>query len=402
MTKKFKTWEEQSHLNQIIKEQIGNGIQCTELIGNILRDHPKRYADFEILLAVDELLEDFMIIAPLSNVIDTETIDLWLVVTECANEEYITKATSNSNMSDALLFLMKQNVWHPDMDRYGMTEEGEDPITAVEKNEKYPSDKEDKISMSGSTKVSRVINAQSDNATFQEVPDGAERFASTIQDKLANVFNDNPEDEIREFSVDEIAEKTKTIEPDGLATEIGSWIVTNVEQFIDNHEHVFRMYLPVCAEEDMPNCSLFQRLYMSVPDVDDLEITGEVVNQLWDALDDKLAIAKSILDADSEFNTNLFKRMSYFYELTGFMVGDGQVTQAITQDMQGRIKINELMFDPIVMTTTVSQGVGKNEAGIITEGQNKVVIKQEELPAGFAIELEICLKPKKSAIPPMY
>jgi len=141
---------------------------------------------------------------------------------------------------------------------------------------------------------------------------------------------------------------------------------------------------------------------MSVPDVDDVEITGDLVNQLWDNLDEKLTIAKSILDEDKNFNISLFTRMSYFYELTGFMVGDGKVTEAITQYMKGRSKINELMFDPIMMTTTVSQGVGKNESGTITEGNSKVIIKQEELPAGFAIELEICLKPKKSSIPPMY
>lgn len=400
MVKKWKTWEEQSHLKQIIKEQVGAGIQHSDLMNNVLRDYSKRYADWEIKLAIDELLEDWLLISFVGRSSD-ESPELRLIVTELAPEDNILAATEANNMSDALLLLMKSNVWHPDMERYGMTEDGEDS-SIMTASEILSESVEEKVSMKDSKKVSTVVNAQNDNLTVHEVPDGAERFTSTLQEKLANVFNDNPENEIREFSVDEIIEKTKAIEPQGIADEIGSWIVANVEQFIDNHEYVFRMYLPVCADNEMPNCSLFQKLYMSVPDVDDVEITGDLVNQLWDNLDDKLTIAKSILDEDENFNISLFTRMSYFYELTGFMVGDGKVTEAITQDMKGRIKINELMFDPIMMTTTVSQGVGKNESGTITEGNSKVIIKQEELPAGFAIELEICLKPKKSSIPPMY
>jgi len=393
MAKKWKIWEEQSHLKQIIRDQIGDGIQCADLINNILHVCTKRYADWEIKLAVTELLEDWMIIAPVGDS-SNDIIDFWLLVTEKAHEDHVTAATKTNSMSDALLFLMKNNVWHPDMDRYGMTEDGTDSVDIVKKAEQENTSKtevSEKTSMSGDTRVAKIEKAQSGDSTYQEVPEGASQFSSSIQDKLANVFGDN-EEEHYEFTIDEIVEKTATIDPKGLAMEIGVWLVKNVEEFIDNQESLFRIYLPICADLEMPNCSLFQRLYISIPDE----------AELWDALDRKLEEAKTILDEDKEFNKALFKRMSYFYELTGFIVGEGQVKQALTQEMQGSISINELMFDPVMMTTTVSQGVGKNEDGTIKEGDQKVVIKQEDVPAGFALELEICLKPKQSSIPQMY
>lgn len=395
MTKKFKLWKEQSELKQAIKYEIDKGI-CVSVLQNRLSE---RFTAEEVYKATDELLKDWLIIPFCKSkdgdllCITSGELNPWLQVTEFSNDGLL-KATGCNNMSDALMFLLKKNVWHPDMDRYGITEDGKHSSDVVETSKAESSMRAmpaDKTAMSGSSKIKRADKAQSGESSYQEVPEGAEQISSSVQDKLNSVFEKN-EDETCEFSTEEIFKKTDTIDPKGLAMEIGTWLVKNVEEFIDNHETLFRIYLPVCAEIEMPNCSLFQRLYMAVQD------DGE----LWDALDLKLSEAKTLLDENKEFNTALFKRMSYFYEMTGFIVGEGQVKQALTQEMQGSISINELMFDPIMMTTTVSQGVGVNTGGVIKEGDKKVVIKQEEVPAGFALELEICLRPKQSSIPQMY
>jgi hypothetical protein len=304
------------------------------------------------------------------------------------DKQGLVEATGQLDYPSALLFLHYKGIKHPDLERYGLTDFIEQPAAKHEvKSNDLPQ------SMGVSSKVTSVGKAQSGETAYNNVPDGAERVSGygAIQVSQREMFKE----EKHEFSIPEIVEMTPSVNTVELAVELARWITTNVEQFIDNQESVFRMYLSIKSDMGMPACSVFQRLYLSVPDVDEANgITPEVIDSLYDALDSKLAEAKVILSENKEFNELLFNRMAYFYELMGFVVKDGVVQQAMTRKMQGKISINELFFDPTSFTTTVTQGIGKSEDGKVVEGDIKAVIKQEELPAGFGIELEISIKAK--------
>jgi len=253
--------------------------------------------------------------------------------------------------------------------------------------------------MPESAKVKRISKAQNNDLIVDEVPQGAKRVSSAVDAAMQSAFKEVES----EFSVAEVIEQSASISSSEMGKEIGSWIVANVEQFIDNQDTVFRMYLNIRSDMGMPVSSIFQRLYLSVYNAEEggaaeTEEVDKAVGILTDILDD----TKAKMEADAEFMAALFKKMSFFYELTGFVVKDGKVEQAITQKMDGKVSINILEFDPISLTATVAQGVGQNEGGVIKEGDEKVIVKSEEIPAGFGIELEIAMSPKNSKPLSMY
>ena len=248
--------------------------------------------------------------------------------------------------------------------------------------------------MPASKKVKRVERAQSGDMLVSEVPAGTERIESAVDGALKDIFKEGKKGE---FTVPEVMEMIGGVSPADMAREIGDWISKNVEQFIDNQDTVFRMYLNIRSDMGMPASSLYQRLYLSLyaaEEADDKKAKeiDEAIGRLNALLDE----AKATMEKDAELMATLFKRMIFFYELTGFVVKDGKVEQALTQKMDGKVAINVLDFDPVSLTTTVAQGVGQNKDGVIREGDGKVIVKQEEMPAGFGIELEIVMSPENN------
>jgi hypothetical protein len=392
----FKKWEDQGELKNLIKKTIGEereGIELSDIVVHKTFNVGLENAEATHIVhkAIDELRKDWLICTNPRN-----SQDKFYQVTECAQPSVLIEATGQKDYPGALLFLLNKGVWHPDMERHGLIDNSESNDTVSEDKPKSR-DKEEK--MSSSKKVIGVKGAQSDESNFDALPEDSEQVKSAVDAAKESMF-DTPE---MEFSLDQINENLETISPAKMAEEIGKWVTDNVEQFIDNRETVFRMYLTINADMGMPNSSLYQRTYMSVPDPDeDNGITPDMISQVYETLDAKLAEAKEILDGNQEFHDLLFNRMSYFYELTGFAVKDGKVQQAMIQKMVGKVSLNELMFDPVSMTVSVAQGVGKNEDGKVTEGDKKVVVKEQELPAGFGIEVEISMKPKNRAPTAMY
>ena len=379
MAKKWNRWEDQSPFKREVRSILEAAPRPKS---EVVEMATKKVSidSSESGRQVDELLDSWLVFAD-----DTGNIRL----TEWQHESLI-KATGQADYPGAIMFLFDKGVWHPDMDRYGMTDDGE---TASEEAKRAESEAAAAMVTMPDRydKVKKIDKAQGDSMTFKEVPEGAERVTSAVQTAGVEAFKE----ESHEFTIGEIMEKTKGINPLDLAVEIGDWITSNVEQFIDNRESVFRMYLTIKSDMAMPVSSLYQRLYLSIPDEDETKgITNTLVESLIDALDAKLEKAKNMLSEDEEFLNHLFERMVYFYELTGFLVVAGKVQQALRQRMGGRVQINELVFDPISLTTTVAQGVGQHSDGKVREGNKKVVVKKEVMPAGFGIEIEIAISPK--------
>jgi len=358
---KWKQWSDQSTLKQDISRLTKTGISKSDLYYKLLikYDNVDKISQ-QIDCAISELLAEWMIITNK----ETEQFQL----TENAGKELVS-ATGQKDYHEALLFLCKHNVWHPDMKRFGID-------NSLEQNIQKDQDKKDDLEL-------------------QSVPDGSTKIASAVDFVSQQTFAD----EKFEFTCEEIIEKTKLVDPAKMAGELGSWLVANVEQFIDNHETIFGICLNIESKLGMPHSHLFQKLYLSVPDDSDKPgFSIKDINSLYDELDIKLEQVQDILNNDQYFLGSLFKRMAFFYELTGFVVKEGQVVQPIIQEKSGKVRINELIFDPISLTSTVAQGVGQIENGVVveSEGDNKVIVKQEEIPAGFSIELEISFNPQST------
>ena len=314
------------------------------------------------------------------------------------DQQELVSITGQKDYPGALLKLFNEGHRLPDMDRYGLTDADESSLGKIQAHIKT-FDPDLPKTMPDSKLVNKINKAQSGEANFQKMEVGTTKVHSAVEEALKATFKE----QVRAYPVEKILELTPTIDPSEVAVEIGGWITTNVEQFIDNRETVFRMYLDVQAGMNMPTCSLFQKLYLSVPDVEEVKgVAIEDIDAMYDALDAKLAKALSIINSDGEFLQFLFKRMVFFYEMTGLMMKDGKAVQAMTQQLQGRVTVNELAFDPISIMTTVTQGVGTQKDGKIKEGNEKIVLKQEESPAGFGIEVEIAVKPKNATRMSMY
>ena len=403
--KQWKKWEHQNSIGKHIKSLLNDKLTKAQLLdkavkvdpefpgalwfindGNAVDNNIQNLTEV-VSNAIDELLSDWLIFQDESGV---------LHVSEDEKDALI-EATGQMDYPNALMFLFNKNIYHPDMERLGLTDDGADSTNNVTKDKQNTGS--NLAAMPDSKSVIKVQKAQGLDLTYQEVPEGAEKIQSVISHASKTAFKT----ETHDFSIDQIKTIAALLSSSDMAIELGSWIINSVEQFIDNHETIFRLYLNVSSEVGMPVSSLFQKLYLSVPDVDvEHNITEDMIDSTYDLLDSKLWDAQSIMNADDNFRTLLFKKMSYFYELTGFVVKDGQVQQAITKEMHGDIKINELVFDPITLTTTVAQGVGINEGGKIKEGDDKVVVKQEDMPAGFGIELEISFNSKNTVPLTMY
>jgi len=206
------------------------------------------------------------------------------------------------------------------------------------------------------------------------------------------------------ISSDEMKERIGKVDVKAAAIEILEWLQANVEQYVDNQNNVFRLYLEVSDRVKMPQCSELKDLYAgvepSLPDDSTLDHTSEHTKEEVEASQQAEVAILEMLDAitakiheemvlNAEGIEKLFKRLVFFYEMTGYSKLNGP----IIQEMKGVVKINEFMFDPQPMQLTVSQPVGKIVNGEVERTGEKRVVKQVECPAAFGVELELEVYP---------
>jgi len=263
-------------------------------------------------------------------------------------------------------------------------------------------------------------------------------------------------------SVEEIIELSKSIDIEATSKEILTWIINNVEQFIDNQKRMFKLDLIIDAEdgatESLPLTKKLQDLYRAVPEDDDkIDVKGvinpplefseetlaemnseslqnggelsekaqkEIVGRMESVDDgsllknlskeqlakmDELSECRNILDKvtssifqlmkeDNELLKTLFKRMSYYYEMKGVSKGE-----LLLQEVDGEVAI--LKFEYEAFTVKVNVGGTKVPVkqldGTIVEKKASIA-KSYEIPEGFSIWLEVAIKPKKKQMPSLF
>ena len=199
---------------------------------------------------------------------------------------------------------------------------------------------------------------------------------------------------------EEIMEKAKQVDPKISAKEIIQWLIDNVENYVDNHRVVYRLYLTVNAHNTMEHTGLLQLLYMSIPspkDSKDEDAKG-VEDRCLDVLDDITTKVKEELVASKDMLKDLYVRLVYYYEMTGFSSQSGP----IVQEFDGYVELSEFIYEPLSMEVVVSSGedIVDTDGNHIGQSKPKAVVKREMLPEGHAVEFE--LKYWKKPIAAMY
>ena len=136
--------------------------------------------------------------------------------------------------------------------------------------------------------------------------------------------------EVTKMRISDILEEAKSIEPKLIAEEILSWLVNNVESYVDNQTKLYKIDLVIDSDE-MPMTKKLQDLYMAIPD-DDLEGTPlsfgckdfekDAYNEkvMKESSDCRRELDKVVEKAYEEIKSNpnstegLFKRLIFFYE----------------------------------------------------------------------------------------
>lgn len=178
------------------------------------------------------------------------------------------------------------------------------------------------------------------------------------------------------------------VDVDGIAQEILQWLITNVEDYIDNNETVFPIYFPIDKNleqnKEMHKTNAFGGDFLKIIDSD---LSYAQQKKILDKLDEVVANIKNSISNDKENMEKLYKRMIWYYEMVGFH----SVTGPIIQELEGYVKINSVAFEAIGMDVTVTQRYQKlQKDGTLTDSNKpSEVIKKEHIPEGFTVEIEI-------------
>jgi len=121
--------------------------------------------------------------------------------------------------------------------------------------------------------------------------------------------------------IEDILSDARQIEPKIVAAEVLTWLITNVENYVDSTNIIFKLDLILDNSSNMPQTQKLQDLYRAIPDdPNDPEAENMTQRELDNASEcrrelDKITTEahKSIKNA-KEVLDKLFQRMIYYYE----------------------------------------------------------------------------------------
>lgn len=181
------------------------------------------------------------------------------------------------------------------------------------------------------------------------------------------------------------------IDTKGIAKEILQWLIDCVEEYIDNKETVFPIYFPVNSEviQKMEKTNALGNIYLKVLEGKN---SDSKKRKVIDRLDEIVKEIKEIMSKDKESLENLYKRMVWYYEMVGF----NKATGPIIQEMEGYVAINQFVFESIGLDICVTKKYQKltKDGRLIESDKAPEIVKQEHVPEGFTIEIEIKKWPK--------
>jgi hypothetical protein len=202
-------------------------------------------------------------------------------------------------------------------------------------------------------------------------------------------FNDLSIATTEKKSIAQILEESKSVDTDGVAMEVLTWINNNVEQFIDNQVRLFKLDLIIDAEdgavETMPLTKKLQDLYRAIPE-NGLE---EQVGKCRERLD---SIAEEIylkMKSNTDMLSSIFKHMGFYYEMKGINQGN-----LLVDELSGEVSINKFEYEAF----TVGVQISAPNVHFEDNDAKKEIVKEYMIPEGFTVWIEIAFKPKKQTM----
>jgi hypothetical protein len=240
--------------------------------------------------------------------------------------------------------------------------------------------------------------------------------------------------------MDEILNDAKNINVKASSNEILTWIINNVENFMDNHMHTFKLDLVLESSENMLEIKKLQDLYRALPDDKDLFVHG-TTQEVFDHHEEEYAkknkelekyqecriildgLTKNILGEmkdSKDLLEQLYKRMSFYYEKIIPSDENRQVAERIDEELKQLIikkqnsngKEKEEIQQAILEKVEEGQRLVKFQEveGVvdiinfeyepfsvnvdINETKNDEKMKQYVIPEGFTCWVQISVKNK--------
>jgi hypothetical protein len=114
--------------------------------------------------------------------------------------------------------------------------------------------------------------------------------------------------------IEEIIEDSKTIIAEKVGLEVLTWVITNVENFIDNHNKMFKLDLVVDKSKGMEETKRLQDLYRAIPEDENNEKELERAEKCRRLLDEITKKSFEYIKGSKELLKVLFERMIFYYE----------------------------------------------------------------------------------------
>jgi len=229
--------------------------------------------------------------------------------------------------------------------------------------------------------------------------------------------------------LNDIIEDAKTINTEKISLEVLTWIITNVENFIDNQNKIFKLDLVLDNAKGTEETKRLQDLYRAIPDDDEKdEIKLEKYQECRRMLDGITKTAFEHMKGSKELLDKLYERMIFYYERVipnpdnkrrALAIDEelkelfrlkeraneedkkwiqDKITETIKEgeklvkftELEGSVSITNFDYEAFSVGMQIREGQNPNE----TEHKEKKVLKSYNIPEGFTIWVEMNFKNK--------
>ena len=199
------------------------------------------------------------------------------------------------------------------------------------------------------------------------------------------------------IAINQIITAAKTIDPKKIAEEVLDFVASNVSNFIDNHERVFKIDLVIDSSkaDKLAETKKLQDLYYAIPEEKTVNFR-EAYDPSWiekvtaeddknmasyiscrDELDKITTQAYAFMCTDEERKYKIFKEMSYYFEVMGTNKGE-----MLFQELEGAIGITKFEYEAFSVPVTVTR----------KEREVKVSEYSYTVPESFTFWMEISFR----------
>lgn len=239
--------------------------------------------------------------------------------------------------------------------------------------------------------------------------DGDAPIVDVVQDIDVSKYEVVPSEvDFEKRTVEEIDEISKEIDPAKVATEVLAWLTSHVENYIDNTYKTFKLNVVLDSEEGMQETTKLQNLYRAIPDSEsdmdkipasERDRVAEECTPCRRSLDVITAKAFELMQQQEDALQELFKRLSYYYEMKG--IKDGNL---LLQELRGCVAVINFEYEAFEVGVKIlapsEETLASNPgaaAGDLSDDQ-KVVLKQYTIPEGFTVWIELAFRPNERQV----